>query len=164
MAEIREVGASRRFYAGQRRNLYPFLSKEEMSGWMEDAGPLRIRWFTAVGDDGKTIAVDAWEVYDIHQYQPNGPRLIILYLYTMEVEEEFRGQGIGVELFTKSLEKTIAELRGEEFVVGALQIETTTARNFYEKVLSSLGFSWKLEIREMDKGHPIFVFWVPLLT
>jgi len=159
MAEIRETEASKRLYAIQRRNLYPFLSKEEMEGWMEDEGPLRIRWFKAI-EGGKTVALAAWEVYDIHQYVEGGPRIIILDLYTMEVEEEFRGQGIGGRLFVESLKQTIESLEEAGFAVGALQIETDTARGFYEKVLDKSGFNWKLETREMVKGHPFYVFWV----
>lgn len=161
MIRISEVEASRGLYAVQRRNLYPFLSKEEMEGWMADEGPLRVRWFVA-REDRKKIGVAAWEVYDLHQYEePNGPRIAILDLYTMDVEAKFRGKGVGRRLFAESLKATVESLREAGFVAGALQIETVTAREFYEKVL--VGYSFKLETREILPGRPVYVFWVPLL-
>ncbi len=161
-ADVERVANRRRLYVVQRRNLYLFLSEEEMEGWMEDWGPLRIRWFEAkIGS--RKVGVASWEVYDIHQYFANWKRYVILDLYTMEVEYKYRSQRIGSRLFVESLRKTVEELNHSRFTVGALQIETDSARGFYEKVLTSLGYSWNLETREMVPGHPISVFWVPLL-
>jgi hypothetical protein len=159
--DVLRIEPSEKVYDVQRRNLYPFLSKKEMEGWMEDKGVLRIRWFGAFIDQ-QLVGVVAWEVYDIHRYEPNGPKFVILDLYTMEVEKNFRDTSIGKKLFSESLVQTIADLSQGGFIVGALQIETYGATGFYEKVLSSLSYSYETETREIMPGCPITVFWVPL--
>lgn len=161
--DVVRIEPSKKVYAVQRRNLYPFLSREEMEGWMEDDGVLEIRWFGAF-IDRQLVGVAAWEVYDIHQYEPSGPKFVILDLYTMEVEKDFRGTGIGKKLFFESLWETIADLDALGFTMGALQIETHGAAGFYEKVISSLGnnWEWKTEVREIIPGRKITVFWVTL--
>ena len=161
VVRISRIEPSRKVYVVQWGNLYPFLSREEMEGWMEDEGVLRIRWFGAFIDK-RLVGVAAWEVYDIHQYEPNGPKFVILDLYTMEVEEDFRGQGFGAKLFYESLWESIADLDALGFTIGALQIETYGAVGFYERVLSSLrsrNWEYKTEVRDMIPGHKVTVFW-----
>lgn len=160
--EIKEFIAGNRAFAFQRRNLYLFLTKEEIESWMNDEGKLRIRWFKATVDK-KTVGQCAWEIYDIHQYQEKGPIYMILDLYTMEIEKDFRGSGLGRELFRNSLMSTISDLQASgRFIVGGIQIETHTAAPFYRRVLTDLfREDWKVERRLIGQNE-IFVFWVSL--
>lgn len=161
-ARIRSIGPGNRAFAFQRRNLYPFLSKEEMGSWMNDEGDLRTRWFEARNRLGKRIGIVAWEIYDIHQYEKNGPRYLILDCYTIEIEDGFRRQGFGTQLFRRSLESTIEELEViHNFIVGAIQIETHTAAGFYRKIFAALPMKLQEENRSIA-GHEITVFWAPL--
>lgn len=159
--EIKEIKAGNRAFGFQRRNLYPFLSKEEIESWMNDEGDLRVRWYE-IREDQKRVGLIAWEIYDIHQYVPGDTRYIILDCYTFEVEKKFRGTGLGRELFLTSLNETIKEVASLGFRVGAIMAETHSAQGFYSKAFAAMNIiHLKEEVVEMA-GHRISKFWAQL--